>query len=95
MIRVLLMWMPAVLTLIVLAESFASVCQAMGAFNHLGPADLKCQPDKMCFTGNPSLVQSPSLCTSQGGSVPYRAQEIGKNTSGVTEYLCTLCREDL
>lgn len=76
-------------------ESFAAACQNMGgAYNHLHKSpDLKCQPDKQCFTGRGGLVSNPNAC-GRLGSIPYRAQFMGV-VDGKKVYTCTLCREDL
>ncbi len=76
-------------------ESFAAACQTKGgAFNHLGPWDLKCQPDINCFTGNPSLVSNPAQCASQGTS-PYNYKAITVGQMGTPMFVCNLCRQDL
>lgn len=75
-------------------ESYGAVCQNMGAaYNHLGPVDLKCQPDEICFTGKVGLVTNPDKCENLA-SIPYRALLIGKH-NGKNQYICTLCRQDL
>ena len=76
------------------ANSAAAACEAMGGgYNVAGPANLRCQPDKICFTGIAGLVTDPAGCLTFG--IPYRARSVGKNVSGQTEYLCSLCHNDL
>ncbi|MCC6138152.1 MAG: hypothetical protein IT287_05940 [Bdellovibrionaceae bacterium] len=77
-------------------ESTASICQAVGGvYNHLGPIDLKCQPDTSCFPGNPAITHDAAECTSQGSVIHYTATDIGENDSGKTFYMCSLCKGDL
>lgn len=70
-------------------QSSAAICQmAGGAFNHLGPADLRCQPDLRCFTTG--ALRLDTACPS-----PYKAFQVGLTKKGVKQFMCRLCREDL
>lgn len=74
-------------------QSFAGACQAAGgAYNHLGPDDLKCQPNVICFTGNLGVVTDPNRCNTVG-SIPYKAVKLSHGTTPL--YLCQLCAKDL
>lgn len=76
-------------------ESFAAACQAIGgAYNHTGPFDLKCQPDKNCFSSNLGLVTNPLKCAMVTSTIPYVPRAMG-NFDGQMNYICRLCREDL
>lgn len=70
-------------------ESMGAICQLSGgAFNHLGPANMRCQPDLRCFTAG--AVSATDACPS-----PYKAFQIGLDKDGNKKYMCRLCREDL
>lgn len=75
-------------------QTFAGACQAAGgAYNHLGPVDMKCQPDKVCFTGSMGLTNNPGVCAS-ASSIPYKPMKIGNELINPL-YICQLCSRDL
>lgn len=77
------------------ANSAAAACEAIGgAFYWAGPVDLRCQPDRICLSGYQGLVKNPDDCQ-PAGRYPFKARSIGRNLAGQTEYICSLCHDDL
>ncbi len=75
-------------------QSIAGACQANGGgYNHLGPADMKCQPWDTCFTAKVGVTTDPNQCA-LASSIPFKALQITQ-PGFFTKYICQLCFRDL